>query len=219
MNKISIIITNYNRVNFIDRAIRSCLDQSVSVGISLEIIIVDDCSTDDSLKLLEMFKDDITLVKHAKNLGVAAASNSGIKHSTGDYIIRLDADDFLNKYALQILSSLLDENEDYGFVYTDHFRVDERGFKQEKKKLDNDEALYNHGAGVLFRKAIVDKIGFYDESLANCEDYDFLIRMKKHFKGLYLPLPLYRYHIHGDNLSLRGDREAFKKIVRSNHGI
>lgn len=219
MIKISVIITNYNRVSFIDRAIRSCLDQSLSVDVSLEIIVVDDGSTDDSLRLLEMFGDNIILIKHEENLGVAAASNSGIKKSGGDYLIRLDADDFLNKYALQFSVSLLHENDEFGFVYTDHYRVDARGFKQEKKRLITDEDLYNHGAGVLFRREVVDKIGFYDESLANCEDYDFLVRMKKEFKGLYLPLPLYRYHIHGNNISLREDREIFKRIVKNNHGI
>ena len=219
MRKVSIIITNYNRVDFIDRAVRSCLDQTIDSDLSLEIIIVDDGSTDDSLKLISMFGESIKLVKHDQNLGVAAASNSGIKESSGEYIIRLDADDFLNKYCIQILSHILEENKEYGFIYTDHFRVDERGFKQEKKRLDNAEALYEHGAGVMFRKEIIEKVGMYDESLANCEDYDFLIRISKTYKGYYLPLPLYRYYIHGENISLRDDREKFKKIVRRNHGI
>ena len=217
--KISIIITNYNRVAFIDRAIRSCLDQSLGSEFSVEIVVVDDCSTDNSLKLLDMFRDDIILVQHKKNLGVAAASNSGLKAATGDFLMRLDADDFLNNYSVFILASILSENNEYGFVYSDHFKVDERGFKKEKQRLNNLDVLYNHGAGVMYRNDVIEKIGFYDESLANCEDYDFLIRMTKNFNGFYVPLPLYRYSIHGNNLSLRDDREDYKNLVRSNHGI
>ena len=125
----------------------------------------------------------------------------------------------LNKYCVFILASILRENNEYGFVYSDHFKVDEKGFKKEKVRLNNLDVLYNHGAGVMFRKDVIEKIGFYDESLANCEDYDFLIRMTKNFNGFYVPLPLYRYNIHGDNLSLRDDREEYKNLVRSNHGI
>ena len=219
MTKTSIIITNYNRVSYIDRAIRSCIDQSLDRTSSIEIIVVDDGSTDDSIKLLGMFDQSITLIEHGENMGVAAASNSGIRAAKGDFIMRLDADDFLNKNAVQILSSILIENESIDFVYTDHYRVDERGFKQEKVRLDNDEALFDHGAGVMFRKSNIEKIGFYDESLKNCEDYDFLIRMSKEFQGFYLPLPLYRYYIHGENISLKEDREFFKQKVRKNHGL
>ena len=220
MNKrISVIITNYNRVDYVDRAIRSCIDQSVDPLTEVEIIVVDDCSDDDSLKLLEMFSESIILIKHDKNIGVAAASNSGLREASGNYIIRLDADDFFNKYALQILSNILDENEQYGFVYSDHYRVDDKGFKVEKTRLLSDELLYEHGAGVMFRSDVIKKIGFYDESLKNCEDYDFLMRIKKHYEGFHIPIPLYRYHIHGNNLSLNENRQKFKKIVRTKNEL
>tara|TARA_X000000950_G_C13913662_1_gene659972 strand:+ start:38 stop:697 length:660 start_codon:yes stop_codon:yes gene_type:complete len=219
MKTVSIIITNYNRDKFIDRAIRSCLDQSHSRDVNIEIIVVDDASTDSSLKLLSMFKKSIRLIKHKKNKGVAAASNSGIKKCKGDFILRLDADDFLNKYSIQTFSSILLENPQISFVYSDHFRVDDKGFKEKKTKLNSKEALYDHGAGIMFRREIFDKIGFYNETLKNCEDYDFLIRVEKKFKGYYLPIPLYRYHIHGKNISLKKDRDKFKSKVRRMHGI
>ena len=142
MKFVSIIITNFNREKFIDRAVRSCLDQSTSRDIVIEIIVVDDASTDDSLKLLSMFNNSIKLIKHKKNLGVAAASNTGIRASKGDYIIRLDSDDFMSKYSIQILSQILIENNEYGFVYSDHYRVDEKGFKEEKKILNNNEKFF-----------------------------------------------------------------------------
>ena len=216
---VSIIITNYNRCKFLDRAIRSCFDQSNSRNIDIEVLVVDDGSTDDSLKLLATFEDNIKVIKHEKNLGVAAASNSGIKSCTGDFLLRLDSDDFLSKYSIQILSEILIQNNQYGFVYSDHYRVDEKGFKIEKKKILNNEDLFENGAGVLFRKEIFNEIGFYDESLKNCEDYDFLVRVLNKFKGFYVPIPLYRYYIHGDNISLKEDRKKFKELVKKTHEI
>ena len=209
--KVSIIITNYNRASYIDRAIRSCLDQILFSPISIEIIVVDDCSTDDSLKILKYFEENIALIVHETNKGVAAASNAGLKASTGDFIIRLDADDFFNKFAIYVLSQVLFENPGLGFVYADHTRVDDLGFKQEKVVIDNHEILYNHGAGVMFRKEVFDRVGLYDEALRNCEDYDLLIRVCQEFDGFHIPLPLYRYHIHGDNISLDKKRAEFKK--------
>ena len=216
---VSIIITNYNRCEFLDRAIRSCFDQSNSRNIEIEVVVVDDGSTDESLKMLAIFEDSIKIVKHKKNLGVAAASNSGVKSCKGDFLLRLDSDDFLSKYSIQILSEILMENNEYGFVYSDHYRVDEKGFKIQKKKIMSNEDLFEHGAGVMFRKEIFKKIGFYNESLKNCEDYDFLVRVISKFKGFYVPIPLYRYHIHGDNISLKEDRKKFRELVRKTHEL
>jgi len=215
----SIIITNYNRQDFIDRAIRSCLDQLLFSSYDLEILVVDDGSTDNSIEVLSRYDSNIKLFKHKKNLGVAAASNTGVKNATGDFILRLDADDFLNKLNIFSLANILEENPQYSFVYTDHFRVDEKGFKTSRVSLDCLEQLYEHGAGVMFRKKVFDDIGLYDESLKNCEDYDFLIRVTRKLKGFYLPLALYRYYIHGENISLNSEREKYKKIVRDKYEI
>ncbi len=216
---VSIVITNFNREPFIARAIRSCLDQVLFFPTTFEIIVVDDGSTDHSLEVIHMFSEQIKLVKHGVNKGVAAASNSGIRAATGDYIIRLDADDFLNRFSIYILAQILEENPEIGFVYTDHFRVDAKGYKQERINLDTEEKIYDHGAGIMFRREIFDNVGPYDEELRNCEDFDFFARVMSAYKGFYLPLPLYRYYIHGQNISLAKDRMDFKKIVRKRYGL
>lgn len=216
---VSIIIANYNRCKFLDRAIRSCLDQSNSRNIEIEIVVVDDGSTDDSLKMLATFEDNIKLIKHENNLGVAAAANTGIKFSKGDFLLRLDSDDFLSKYSVQFLSEILMANSEYGFVYSDHYRIDEKGFKVQIKKIITNEDLFEHGAGVLFRKEVFNEIGLYNESLKNCEDYDFLIRVVNKFKGFHVPIPLYRYYIHGDNISLKDDRKKFKELVKKKYEL
>ena len=186
----------------------------------IEVIVVDDASTDNSLDIIQEFSRDIRLLVNETNKGVAYASNLALKHAQGRYWMRVDADDFLNLYACGFMAGILDENENVDFVYCDHYRVDVRGVKISKVRLDNDEALYDHGAGVLFRTDVLRKIGGYDEALRNCEDYDLLYRLKKAgHKGYYLPVPLYRYYIHGDNITLTTEREQYRKVVEAKHGI
>ena len=118
------------------------------------------------------------------------------------------------------MAALLDENPDIAFVYCDHYRVDKRGFKTSKVRLDNEDALFAHGAGIMFRTSVLKEIEGYDESLRNCEDYDLLLRLRKQgHKGYYLPIPLYRYYIHGENITLQADRQTFRQIVEKKHGI
>lgn len=216
--QISIIITNYNRAAYVARAIRSCLDQLI-FGKIIEIIVVDDCSTDDSLEVLTHFQNLVTLVRHRTNKGVAAASNTGLRHASGEYFMRVDADDYLNRDAINFMSRLLDENEAFDFVYSDLLRVTEEGYLIEKISLKETSALLEHGAGVLFRRSLVDKVGWYDESLTNCEDYDFLARILRVGKGHYIPIAFYRYYMHQTNLSKHPERQALKEKVRQRHGI
>ena len=216
---ITLVICNYNRAEFIDRAIRSCLNQFI-MNRKIEVIVVDDASTDNSISIIQEFNDEIKLHKIKKNKGVAFASNIGLKKATGQYWMRVDSDDFLNTYACNFMTMILDENPSIDFVYADHYRVDTHGIKQERIRLDNQKILYEHGAGILFRTEILKKVGGYNNKLRNCEDYDLLLRLKKSgFKGYYLPVPLYRYYIHGKNITLTPSRKKFKKIVKETHGI
>jgi len=211
------VIANYNRAQFLDRAIRSCTTQLL-FRTPFEIIVVDDASTDSSLDIIKEFQSDIRSFVHDKNLGVASTSNKAIKEATGTYWMRVDADDFLNHYACALMGMVLDENPDVDFVYCDHYRVDIRGVKISKVKLDTEEQLLEHGAGVLFRTDLLREVGGYDESLKNCEDYDLLLRLKANgAKGYYLPVPLYRYYIHGENMTLTPARQHFKNVVKRKH--
>ncbi len=216
---ISIVITNYNRGKFLDRAIRSCLSQLVIQRI-IEVIVVDDCSTDNSMEILGEFSKSIKIVENAENRGVSYASNLGLHHSKGEYWMRVDADDYLSINACEIMSSILDYNKDISYVYADHYRVNMTGLKEARISLNNSRALYEHGAGVLMRTEMLRSLGGYDENLRNCEDYDLLLRIEKAgYKGFYLPIPLYRYYIHGDNMTLTPEREKYRKVVNMKHGI
>lgn len=212
----SVIITNYNYGKYLGRCIRSCVNQSLPRN-RYEIIVVDDGSTDNSRAVIESFTDEVTPV-FIKHSGVAYASNIGIRKAKGMFVIRVDADDYINENTLLFMTEILIWNTDIGFVYCDHFRVNEKEEKIEKIKVDTVEKLYNHGAGVMFRKSNLEAIGLYDITLKNCEDYDLLIRYFKNFDGYYLKLPLYRYFRHGANLtSNKTDRKNWEKKVMEKH--
>ena len=164
MNKInidvSIIITCYNLEKYIGRAINSCLNQTLHED-QYEIIVVDDCSTDNSWEVISQFGGLVKAVRLDNNSGVSTASNQGIAASSGKYVVRVDGDDFINKNFLHTMLEVLKWNDDIGFVYCDQIVVDkDMSRKQEINTLDK---LLDHGAGVMFRRRYLDAVGFYDE--------------------------------------------------------
>jgi len=216
---ISLVITNYNKARLIDRAIRSCLNQLVFRK-TIEIIVIDDASTDDSIKVISEFSDEIKLHVNSSNMGVAHSSNVGIEMAMGRYLMRVDADDYLSALSCEFLSQILDNNSSIDYVYADHYRINVSGHITEKVSLSTKDILYMHGAGVLMRTEMLRSVGGYDVSLRNCEDYDLLYRLDKDgYKGYHVPAPLYRYYIHGGNMTLTEERIMFKNIVEKKHGI
>ncbi len=211
---ITIAILNYNRQNFLDRSVRSCSDQ-ILFNKRFEIIVVDDNSTDSSLKKIKSLKlTNLKIIRNKKNMGAGYSSNIALKNAKGKYFIRVDSDDFLNKHALNDMSKVLDFNKDVSMVYCDHFKVDENGLKEKLVKLDTINKIKNHGAGIMFRSKILRKVGGYDTKLRQCEDYDLISKLiKKGYKKHYIPIPYYRYYIHGSNITLTDDRKKYYRNI------
>jgi len=215
----TLVITNFNKKQFLSRAVRSCLNQFL-LRRKTEVIVVDDGSDDDSLATIKEFADHIKVIPLGKNYGVAHASNIGLQNATGEYWMRVDADDYLSAEACFHLCAVLDNNKGFDFAYSDHYRIDLLGHRTEKVTLDSERRLFEHGAGILFRKDALVEIGGYDETLRNAEDFDLLLRLKlAGKKGYYFPVPLYRYYIHGTNMTLDASRSEFWEIVERKHGI
>jgi len=110
MPKISIIIPVYNTDKYLKECLDSCINQTLS---DIEIICVDDCSTDNSLKILEEYKTKNSRIKvfhHEINKKQGAARNTGMDNATGEYIWFVDSDDFIDKNACQLLYDTIKEN-------------------------------------------------------------------------------------------------------------
>jgi glycosyltransferase involved in cell wall biosynthesis len=205
--QLSVVITNYNNEKYIGRAIRSCLKQSLPSN-QYEVIVVDDGSTDNSRAVINSFGSRIVSIEQP-NAGVAGASNTGIQVASGQYIIRVDSDDYINENTLLFLSEILNWNKDIGFVYSDHLRVDESENILERVKLDTLDLLLRHGAGIMFRKSYLEAIGLYDNTLRNAEDHHLIKKYIKNWDGYHLKIPLYRYRQHESNMT-KSDEERKK---------
>ena len=114
--KVTIYITNYNYGRFITQAIDSCINQTFK---NFEIIIIDDGSTDKSKKIINKYTRDYTFIRSQfnKNQGLIKSCNSALRSARGEYILRLDADDWLDKNALEIMVNKLEKNRNVEFIF------------------------------------------------------------------------------------------------------
>ena len=132
---ISVVIPVYN----VEKYLRQCLD-SVINQTNIEIICVDDCSTDSSPEILKEYADKITILKNPQNLGLGLTRNEGIKIANGEFIHCLDSDDWMEPDAYERLSKYLDNSVDgVRFTYTS---FDEKSGKTESVGYSGYEFLY-----------------------------------------------------------------------------
>ncbi len=205
--KVSIIITAHNYAKYLKECIDSALNQNFD---NYEIVIVDDGSTDETPRILKRYKKryprKIKIVT-LNGVGLAAASNAGIKASKGEYIIRLDADDYFDENILLVESNYLDRHPEIGMVYADYFEIDDEGvlisykrlmkLGKEIKTLDRPPLA----AGAMYRRKCYDAVGGYNEALRYQEDYDFWTKFTKKFKVHNINLPLMYYRRHSGSMS------------------
>ncbi len=201
MVDVSIAVVTYDSARFLDRCLRSCLNQLTN-HLSIEIVVVDDGSTDDTQDVLSSFGAALKVKKLPANLGVGAASAEALSLARGEYFMRVDADDFLSQFALEFLVSVARANRFASFVFSDFYEVDERGFKGKASKQLTVDSILTHGAGILMLKEAIERVGGYSRELRDCEDYDLLARVLLDDQiGIRIPVPLYRYRKHDQNLT------------------
>jgi glycosyltransferase involved in cell wall biosynthesis len=193
---VSIIITAYNYGRYIERALRSCLDQSIP-NKQYEIIIVNDCSTDNTVAILDNYQNDARIYHLEKNVGLSAARNFGVRKAKGQYVVFLDADDYLHRETIQVQQLFLDENHALNAVAIDYYLVDDLENHRERIKADEKPIA----CGIMFRKDLLIEIGLYDENFKAREEEDLRIRFLEKFNIYNIPLPLYRYRRHDNNLT------------------
>lgn len=211
---VSVIVTAYNYDRYIERAVRSCLDQSLS-KYNYEIIVINDCSTDNTQHILENYKEEIRLFNLEKNIGLAAARNLGVKKAKGQFVVFLDADDYIQRDLLLIEKTFLSENNGLDAVSTDYYLVDERGTHIEHINAETKPIA----CGIMFRKDLLIEVGLYDEDFRAREEEDLRIRFLKKYKIYNIILPLYRYRMHHSNLTKNdGEMEKYRQKLEDKHG-
>ncbi|MFN0200840.1 MAG: glycosyltransferase family 2 protein [Bacteroidia bacterium] len=212
---VSVIITTYNYARYVERAIRSCLDQSLAKK-DFEIVVVNDCSTDYTADVLENYEDVARIYNLSENVGLAAARNFGIKKAKGQYIVFLDADDYIQRDLLLVQKLFLDQNSKFDAVAIDYHLVDERGNHIEHVSSEAQPIA----CGIMFRKDLIYEIGLYDEKFRAREEEDLRIRFLKNYAIHHIPLPLYRYRMHDSNLTKNQEEmEKHTLLLEEKHNV
>jgi len=212
--KVSIIITNYNYSKYIERCIGSCIAQKFN-RLNFEIIIVDDCSFDDSHNKIKELKKkfnkfNIKYIRNKKNLGVSASSNVGILKSKGKYITRLDSDDYISENFLNFMTFYLDEFEDNLGVCCDYYYVSNSGKKLKKINYISKPI----SCAVMYRRIKLLRYGIYNKNLKHREEEELRARLGKKYIIGYLNLPLYRYRMHLTNKTKSNDYKIkYRKLI------
>ena len=194
--RVSIIVAAYNQEKYIGRCLRSLLHQTFPQD-SYEIIVVNDGSTDRTAFALELFHDAIHPITNEHNLGLPASINKAILAARSPFIVRVDADDYVNTNFLNFLYFFLDQNPSVDAVACDYWLVNDS--EEWLERVDCSEKPI--ACGIMFRKQHLINIGMYDEAFRCHEDRDLRIRFEKTYTIRRLELPLYRYRRHDDNLT------------------
>lgn len=200
---VSLIITTYNYAYYVERAIRSALDQSLENS-DYEILVINDASTDHTAEVLVNYEEDCRIFNLETNLGLAGARNFGIRKAKGQFVVFLDADDYIHRDLLNIQRLFLEENNAIDAVSTDYWLVDERG--NHIKHICAEDAPI--ACGIMFRKDFLFNIGLYDEDFRAREEEDLRIRWLNEYKIHNLIVPLYRYRMHDHNLTKNSEEMA-----------
>jgi glycosyltransferase involved in cell wall biosynthesis len=208
---ISVIIPAFNAEKYISDAINSIFAQNYQ---NLEILVIDDVSTDNTLSVLESFGNKIKIFKQEKNMGPAVARNVGIRNAKGSIIGFVDADDIWTLDHLEKELPYL-RGDEYDFVrgYTKFFKNEEN-----TKKYSEPLFMESLVGASLYKKSIIDKVGLFDEDMRQGEDLDWHIRFTEYGareKRLTEPMLIYRRHdknLTNDPESVKtGQMSAFRK--------
>ncbi len=182
---ISVIITTRNRKYKAERAVKSVINQSIS---NYEIIVVDDCSKDQTSLYLKTKFPMIKIITNKVNLGGSASRNIGVKYSKGNYLSFLDDDDSYYPKKLEIQYNLCSSNKNLSLV-TSRYNIISKDFERasnDYSKLVNKKLYFKNiygGTSTYFTSKIYyDLVGGFDENLKSAQDWDFAYRMSKYGK-------------------------------------
>lgn len=215
--KISVIMSVYDGEKHLDESIQSILNQTFR---DFEFIIINDCSTDNSLQIIEEYAkidERIVLINNEINLGLTKSLNLGIKKAKGKHIARMDADDIALPDRLKIQYVFLEKNRDIFLVGSGAYNVDENGtITTRKKPLTNSDDIRNklsthnclYHPTIMFRNE-----GFmYREKFVYTQDYDFyliLLSNDKKISNIFEPLIKYRINPNAISWSMKSKQKYF----------
>ncbi|NOQ13059.1 MAG: glycosyltransferase [Methyloprofundus sp.] len=224
---ISIIIPAYNAEAFIEKALKSVLQQSYP---QFEVLVVNDGSTDNTATIINRYEDSRIKLITQVNGGLSNARNTGIQAAQGDYLAFLDADDYWIAEKLEKQITLLKQNPDIGFcssqsrietpegVFLNNWPCPEISTSTLQSIFVHNAAITGSGSGVMVTKELQKQAGFFDESLKSLEDIDMWMRYAAFSEYCCLAETLTVITKRPDSMSrhLVTMRESAIKVLRKN---
>jgi glycosyltransferase involved in cell wall biosynthesis len=204
-DKPSIVIPTYNYARFISDAIESALMQTLQ---PLEVLVIDDGSTDDTEKIVREFGGHVRYIKQ-ENAGVCAARNRGVGESSGDLIAFLDADDIWEPTKLEKQFAEFESDPELGLVHCGMQEFDsatgekltmhldgQAGWVADELLLWERPAIIGPGGTIMVRREAFDAVGGFDSQMKVSEDWDFCYRVARKFKVGFVRETLVNYRSH-----------------------
>jgi len=214
--KVSVLMTVFNAENFLKYSVNSIIRQSFS---DWELVIVDDCSQDNSLNIIKSFKNKkIKIYELKKHFGRTKALNYGLDKCKGKYVAILDADDISKKNRLKKQFEFLEKNKSFKMVssWFTWFHIN-KNLKILGTPIINDSIFRKHliqniiaHSTVMFLKTFALKLGNYPNKLKYSQDYGLILKFFKFSKIKILPICLTDCIIHSNSMTFS---KKYKKIV------
>ena len=224
---VSVVLPTFNRASSLQTAIASVLDQTHQ---ELEIIVVDDGSTDNTVEVVEGIGDErVRYVGLAVNKGQSAARNIGVKECRASLIAFQDSDDVWHREKLALQVQMLEENPDVAGVYCDldrhflggHRVIIEAPSLKVGRYLDDRPSLYQtYGLGIqscVLRKDVIVGIGGFREDLNCLEDLELLLRIAYRHRLMRIPKPLVDYFESVTSVSKNPQNERRARVFLLSH--
>lgn len=202
--KVSVVLPVYNGADYISYSINSIIAQTYQ---NWELIIVNDCSTDDTLAICNEFaKEDnrIKIYSNEINMKLPNSLNVGFDVATGDYYTWTSDDNMYKPNAFEVMINVFQNNPDAVMVYADFTDIDSNGNIIGQYKLKEPQHIVSEnvcGACFLYTAEVAKEVGKYDANLFLAEDYDYWIRINEQGRIIHITDDLYLYRRHAKSLS------------------
>lgn len=221
MAEVSTIIPAYNCEDYIKETVESVLAQTYK---DIEIIVVDDGSTDRTGEILKDFGSKVEYIRQSKNTGPSAARNKGIERARGKYIAFLDHDDVWTPNKIEEQIKLLESNKDLALAYSNCYNVNQsdlaigtlfdiarphRGFVFENLLLDN----FIPTSSVVVRKEILNEVGGFNERFLISQDFDLYLRIAQRYEIDFVNFPLLKHRVYSGSTSNRKRKTLLDEAI------
>ena len=204
---------------YLDKAIKSVFNQTYA-NIDLEVII--EGKNKKATKICESYrkKNNFKYKVNQNPIGLQKLGNIFAEEALGEYILRLDADDWLDKFGVEALVDAVKYEESFGIVWGSYYYVSKEGKIIDSSRYSNlidNKVLPPHGAGTLIRRRDFIKVGGYNEKLNAQDGYDIWSRITQVSKSFTIPQIVFYYRQHHNSLSKNTTKiHKAKRTIREN---